>query len=131
MFPIGPIIEIIGSVLNKVIPNADDRAKAQEEITRKLIENEAAIYDAMKTVMAADAASDSWMTRNARPAVVFWCLGMMTWLVISPAFGLLAPTIEALKAIPSDMWSVVMISIGGYILGKSGVDIAKVVKGKQ
>ena len=131
MFPIGPIIEIIGSVLNKVIPNADDRAKAQEEITRKLIENEAAIYDAMKTVMAADAASDSWMTRNARPAVVFWCLTMMTWLVISPAFGLLAATIAALKAIPSDMWNVVMISIGGYILGKSGVDIAKVVKGKQ
>lgn len=130
MFPIGPIIEIIGSVLNKVIPNADDRAKAQEEITRKLIENEAAIYDAMKTVMAADAASDSWMTRNARPAVVFWCLAMMTWLVISPAFGLLAATIAALKAIPSDMWNVVMISIGGYILGKSGVDIAKVVKGK-
>ena len=53
MFPIGPIIEIIGSVLNKVIPNADDRAKAQEEITRKLIENEAAIYDALHTGMAA------------------------------------------------------------------------------
>ena len=114
--------------MNKVIPNADDRAKAQEEITRKLIENVAAIYDAMKTVMAADAASDGWMTRNARPAVVFWCLGMMTWVVASPIFDLQAATIQAVTAIPAPLWSLASYGIGAYILGKSGVDVAKALK---
>lgn len=124
------IIELLLPILNKFIPDADKRAEASEAITKQLLENQAALYDGMKTVMAADAASESWMTRNARPAVVYWCLSMMTWLIISPIFDLQTATIKSINAIPDNMWNVVLVSIGGYILAKSGVDIAKAVKGK-
>ena len=84
----------------------------------------------MKTVMAADASSESWMTRNARPTVVFWCLGMMTWVVISPVFGLQTSTIQAVSAIPESLWSLAAYGIGAYIIGKSGEVIVKAIKGK-
>jgi hypothetical protein len=95
-----------------------------------LIANQAAIYDAMKEVMAADAASESVLTRNARPLVVMWCMVMITWVVLSPVFGLQTETIDAIKAVPGDLWNLVMVGIGGYILAKTVTDGIKASKSK-
>lgn len=122
------IIAAISGILTRIIPDPDKRMEAEAEIQKALIANQAAIFDAMKSVMVADAQSEGWMTRNARPLTVFWCLGMMTWVVISPIFGLQAATIKSVAAIPSELWSMSAAGIGAYILGKSGVDIAKALK---
>lgn len=127
---LGPIADVVGKALDKFIPDANVKAQAEAEIRRQLSENQAVIFGSMKEVMAADAQSESWMTRNARPFTVFWCLGMMTWVVVSPIFGLQNATIASLKAIPSDLWNMSAVGIGAYILGKTGIDIAKQVKGK-
>lgn len=122
------IIAAISGVLEKIIPDPDKRIEAETQIQKALMESQAAIYDAMKSVMVADAASEGWMTRNARPIVVFWCLGMITWVVISPMFGLQTSTINAIKAVPSDLWNLVMVGIGGYILAKSVTDGMKALR---
>jgi len=122
------IIAAISGVLNKIIPDPDKRLEVESEIQKALLASQAAIYDAMKGVMVADAASEGWLTRNARPIVVMWCLGMITWVVASPMFGLQGPTIAAIKSVPSDLWNLVTVGIGGYILAKSAVDVAKAIK---
>jgi hypothetical protein len=122
------IISSISGVLTRIIPDADKRMEVEGEIQRALIANQSAIYDAMKEVMAADSASESMLTRNARPIVVMWCLVMITWVVVSPMFGLQVATIAAIKAVPSDLWNLVMVGIGGYILAKSVTDAVKAVK---
>ena len=122
------IIGVVMKVLERIIPDPDKRIEAETLVTKAMLENKSAIYEAMKSVMAADAASEGWMTRNARPAVVFWSLAMMTWVVFSPIFGMQEPTIAALKAIPSDMWNVAMVGIGGYILAKTVTDTVKAAK---
>lgn len=122
------IVTAISTVLARVIPDPDKRMQVELEIQKALLSSQSAIYDAMKTVMAADAASEGWATRNARPIVVFWCLSMITWVVISPMFGLQEATIGAIKAVPSDLWNLVMVGIGGYILAKSVTDAVKAVK---
>lgn len=122
------IIASISGILARIIPDPDKRMQAEVEIQRALYANQSAIYDAMKSVMAADAASEGWATRNARPIVVFWCLGTISWVIISPMFGLQAATITAIKAVPGDLWNLVMVGIGGYILAKSVTDAVKAVK---
>jgi hypothetical protein len=124
------IIASISGILNKIIPDADKRIEVQAEIERALIANQSAIYDAMKEVMAADAGSESVLTRNARPLVVMWCLIMITWVVVSPMFGLQTETIDAIKAVPGDLWNLVMVGIGGYILAKTVTDGIKASKSK-
>lgn len=125
---LGPVADVIGKALDKFFPDANKRAEVQAEVERALIANQAAIMGSMKEVMVADAASEGWMTRNARPMTVFWCLGMMTWVVMAPLFGVQAATIASIKAIPSELWNLSAYGIGAYILGKSGVDIAKAIK---
>ena len=130
LFDLGlePVADVVGKALDKFFPDANKRAEVQAEVERALIANQAAILSSMKDVMVADAASEGWMTRNARPMTVFWCLGMMTWVVLAPIFDLQAQTIDSIKAIPSELWNLSAYGIGAYILGKSGVDIAKAIK---
>jgi hypothetical protein len=125
---LGPVADVVGKALDKFFPDANKAAEAKLEVEKALIANQAMIFGSMKEVMAADAASEGWMTRNARPMTVYWCLGMMTWVVVAPIFGLQAQTIASIKAIPMELWNLSAYGIGAYILGKSGVDIAKAIK---
>jgi hypothetical protein len=125
------LVPSIINIIGRAVPDANKRMEIQQEITKLLIESQGQLTNAMKDVMVADAASEGWMTRNARPMTVYWCLAMMTWVVIAPIFGLQDATIKAVTAIPEQLWSLSAYGIGAYILGKSGVDIAKAVAGKK
>lgn len=128
MNPISAILEIIAPIIKRLIPDPEKQAEIQVELTKAITQNQSAIFDAMKTVMAADAASEGWMTRNARPLTVFWCLGMMTWVVLSPIFSLQDATIKSISAIPSELWNMSAAGIGAYIVGKSLVEGMKALK---
>ena len=113
------ILPALMPLLNKLITDPQQQAKAQEEITKAIMGQQAEIMTAMKDVMVADSQSESWLVKNARPVTVFWCLGAMTWIVaIAPALGLVDATLSALKAVPDTLWNVILVGIGGYTLAR-------------
>jgi len=113
------IIKLVLPVFDRLIPDVNAREKAKEELTKTLLENQTAIMSAMKDTMAADAASESWLTRSARPIVVLWSLGMITWVVLSPIFNLQTATLTALGGVPASLWNLVSVGIGGYMLART------------
>lgn len=113
------IIKLVLPVFDKLIPDVNAREKAKEELTKTLLENQTAIMSAMKDTMAADAASESWLTRSARPIVVMWSLAMITWVVLSPIFNLQTATLTALSGVPDSLWNLVSVGIGGYMLART------------
>ncbi len=122
------LLQAVGPILARVIPDPKAQAEAQAELIKAVSENQSAIMGAMADVMKADAASDSWMTRNARPTVVYWSLTMITGFMIASLFGAGPDLTAAFKGIPQQLWDMTTYGIGAYILGKSGVDIAKAVR---
>lgn len=121
---LGPISEILG----RIIPDPNKRIELENEITKVMLSNQSALMDAMKSVMVADAQSEGWLTRNARPATVVWGLSMVTWLgVVAPSLGIGNEAITAIKQVPSDLWNLVTVGIGAYMLGKTGETIANSV----
>jgi roadblock/LC7 domain-containing protein len=118
LFPV--LMQVLGPVLQKVIPDEGKRAEAQAEMQRAMLDQQADLNKAMADVMKADASSESAMARNARPVVVYWALAMITWVgVVSPMIGLQAETISALKGVPEDLWSLLSVGIGAYMLARS------------
>jgi holin (3TMs family) len=113
------LLPLITKVFDKAIADPNERLKAQQELTNLLIENQGKIFDGMKEVMAADATSESPLTRNARPIVVYWSLGVITLIVIGGVFGFAAPILDALKAVPDKLWDLMTYGIGAYVLGRS------------
>ena len=113
-------MQVLGPVLSIVIPDEGKRAEAQAELQRALLEQQGDLNKAMANVIEADAASESAMARNARPVVVYWALAMITWVgVASTMIGLQAETIAVLKGVPEDLWSLLSVGIGAYMLDRS------------
>ena len=114
------LLGAIGPILQKVLPDEGKRMEVQLELQKALIDQQGDLNKAMADVMKADAASESPWARNARPAVVFWALAMITWVgVASPMLGLQAEVVNALKGVPAELWSLLSVGIGAYMLARS------------
>lgn len=125
------ILKFLLPVVARFIPDPVQQAQAQAEMTKALLENEQALMQGMAQVMQADAASESWLTRNARPLVVVWGLVMLTFVVIlAPALGIQAEVVAGLTGIPSELWTIVTVGTGMWIGGRTIEKAAANLKGK-
>lgn len=98
MFPLTALLEVGGKLIDKLIPDPEAKAKAQLELAKMAqdgelakMANETAVYKAeQENVTArwtADAATDSWLSKNIRPmSLVAIFIGYFLFALMS-AFG--------------------------------------------
>jgi hypothetical protein len=79
-------------------------------------------------VIQAEAKSDSWMASNWRPILMltFTAIVAVNWLIL-PVVSWFGPHLVPL-VLPPDMWDLLKIGVGGYIVGRSGEKIASSLK---
>ena len=79
-------------------------------------------------VIQAEAKSDSWMASNWRPILMltFTAIVAMNWLIL-PVVSWFGPHLVPL-VLPPDMWALLKIGVGGYIVGRSGEKITNIMK---
>ena len=93
--------------------------KFKESLTTSLIDYSKTILEQQASIVKAEAQSGSWLTRNWRP------ITMLTFVVIIANNYILYPYLSLFwdKApalpIPADMWSLLKIGLGGYVVGRS------------
>jgi hypothetical protein len=94
--------------------------KARYEFQAKQAEAEASITQSAASTIKAESESESWMARNWRPALMFLIMALLGYNFM------LAPIIQSLgiklliTPLPNDMWTLLTISVGGYVAGRSG-----------
>ncbi|WCS27750.1 holin family protein [Methylobacterium sp. NMS14P] len=114
------LLDTLGPVLQKVLPDAGRRLQVRPELQKALIEQQADLGHTMAEVMKAEPGSESPLARNARPITVLWALAMITRVgVVSPMVGLQVEVVSALKGAPAELWSLLTVGIGVYMLARS------------
>lgn len=95
MIPLAAIFDVGMKVLDKVIPDPEARAKAQAELIKvqqegRLAELQADSVEAQELTkrLQADMASDSWLSKNIRPATLIYILTAYLAMVVMDAAGL-------------------------------------------
>lgn len=122
------LVSLILPVVDKLIPDPVKRAEAQKEIIKTISGSEDRIYDAMKEVMVADSTSDSKYTKNARPTLVYWSLGMVSLIIFLAPFGYDKSILLSLSKIPAELWQLMTVGVGLFTLGRSGEKIMRTYK---
>lgn len=70
---VGPIFDLIGTVIDRLVPDKAAAEKAKLEMAAALQTQEYQIQIEQIRVNAAEAASTSWFTSGARPAIMWVC----------------------------------------------------------
>lgn len=113
------ISSLVGSVIDKAVP---DKGKAEElkaQITLAAMNEGAKELEGAIKVITAEAQGESWLQRNWRPLLMLWFAGLVGahWLGFTP------------PNLPSDvvinLLDIVQVGVGGYVLGRSAEKVTK------
>ena len=133
--PVKDFITSVGATVRSFVTTDVDRLKAEQALAElqasfqiRLAELDTDWAKAQAGVVTAEVQSQSWAARNWRPITMLTFTFIIAWdYIIAPIFSLAA------LAIPPDMWELIKIGMGGYIIGRSAEkvlpDIVTAVKG--
>ena len=131
---IGSVVEKVLGIVDKSIPDKDLAAKMKQEIELLVTQLDYNSLDkeiqAKADVLIAEIKGQSALQRNWRPIL------MLTIVAIVANNYLLYPylTLFGFKAttliLPTELWNLMTLGVGGYILGRSGEKIVSSWRGK-
>ena len=121
---------ILGDVVKRILPEDKDKAaEIERELSMQLMMNSATVEKAAADVILAEAKSDSWLASSWRPILMLVITAIVAWNL------LFAPLIELAVALitndqiplaidlPSELWTLLTVGVGGYVMGRSGEKI--------
>ncbi len=99
----------------------------QSDVMAMSLDYESKLNDAKSNIIIAEAQGSSWMQRNWRPTLMLTIVAIVAnnyiiypYLVL---FGIPATPLE----LPDELFTLMQIGVGGYIVGRSAEKIAKTV----
>jgi hypothetical protein len=114
----------VDNVLGRFFEDKDQAAKAAQELRIAMLEHEQTAQKVARDVVVAEANSKHWVTSAWRP------ITMLTFVAIVANNYILAPYLDLffeaglVLEMPDQLWSLIQIGLGGYVLGRSGEKIA-------
>ena len=129
MIPSALLIEVGARILDKIIPDKDARAKAQEELLKTANDQEFQLALAQIEVNKEEAKSESLFKSGWRPAIGWTCtLGLIYNFVLYP-FLLWLVAITGSTIVPPPLISDILMELVFALLGLGGLRTYEKVKG--
>jgi len=118
------LFPILEKTLDRVLPDTVQKDKVRAELQTALLANSAELERTAANIIMSEANGESWLQRNWRPMlmVLFGVIIANNFLIV-PIFN--TPTAD----IPPDMWDLLKLGLGGYVLGRSAEKGIRVWKG--
>jgi hypothetical protein len=118
MDPVTGIANVISGIIDK-FPSGDAKIQAQTQLSEMVITGQIQQLVAQTGVISAEAASSNKLTSSWRPMLMY------TFMAIIANNYILAPYLQAMfhfglqLQIPPDMWELLKLGVGGYVVGRS------------
>lgn len=119
------LLDIGSKILDKIFPDPTQKAEAQAKLLALQQAGELKELDAAMQIITAEARSEHWLVSAWRP------ITMLTFVFIIANNYILYPYLslfwEAAPAleIPADMWDLLKLGLGGYVMGRTGEKMMK------
>lgn len=127
---IGQILGPVLGVVDKAVKDKDLAAQLKNSITEQVLSNEQELIKQQGEIVKAEAQGESWLQRNWRPILMLSIVAIVVNnYLLAPylaAFGVTNVVLE----LPEELFTLMSIGVGGYVVGRSGEKIAKGLNNK-
>jgi len=118
---VSPITDLVG----KAIPDKDLAAQLSTQIEALIINADTSVVTEQAGVIKAEAQGESWLQRNWRPItmMVFVAIVANNFIIAPYAQGIVHESVSL--PTPPDLWELIKIGLGGYVVGRSAEKMVK------
>jgi hypothetical protein len=131
---IGTLVSKIFDTVDKAVEDKDLKNQLKAEIQQQVLALDYTTLqkeiEAKAKIVISEAQGHSWLQRNWRPLLMTCFIAIIAWNYIAvPVLGCFFELHPA--NIPPDMWDLLKIGTGGYLVGRTGEKIANAVLKKN
>ena len=110
----GPLLKGLFDIVDQSVEDKDQAARIKALLQQKVLDGQMKEIEAAAQIIVAEANGESWLQRNWRPVTMLTFVTIIANnYIVAPLFG--TPSAE----VPPDMWDLIKIGLGGYVVGRS------------
>ena len=127
---VAPLAKILFNTIEKSVPDKDLQEKLKAQLQTQLLQSNTAELQAAAKIVEAEAKA-GWFSASWRPLLMYVLIFILEWnYIIGPVIKLMIGTVITFE-LPGDVWTLLQIGLGGYVVGRSGESIARSLANKQ
>ena len=121
---IAPLAKILFSTIEKCVPDKDLQEKLKAQLNQQLLQSSTEELKAAASIVEAEAKA-GWFTASWRPLLMYVLIFILVWnYILGPVIKIFTGSIITFE-LPGDVWTLLQIGLGGYVVGRSGESIAR------
>ena len=126
---VAPLAKMLFSTIDKAIPDKDQAEKLKFQLNQQLLKSSTEELKAAASIVEAEAKSN-WFVSSWRPLLMYVLIFILIWnFIFGPIIKIIFGSVITFE-LPGDVWTLLQIGLGGYVVGRSGESIARTLANK-
>ena len=126
---VAPLAKILFNTIEKAVPDKDLQEKLKAQLQTQLLQSHTQELKAAASIIEAEAKA-GWFASSWRPLLMYVLIFILIWnYVIGPVIKIFMGAVITFE-LPGDVWSLLQIGLGGYVLGRSAESVARTMANK-
>jgi len=121
---VAPLAKMLFSTIDKAIPDKDLAERLKFQLNEQLLKSSTEELKAAASIVEAEAKSN-WFVSSWRPLLMYVLIFILVWnYILGPIIKIVLGSVITFE-LPGDVWTLLQIGLGGYVVGRSGESIAR------
>ena len=127
---IAPLAKMLFSTVDKAVADKDLAEKLKSQLNTQLLQSSTQEFKAAAAIVEAEAKAN-WFAASWRPMLMYVLIFILVWnYIVGPIVKVFTGSVITFE-LPSDVWTLLNIGLGGYVVGRSGESIARALANKN
>ena len=121
---IAPLVKILFSTIEKAVPDKDLQERLKAQLNEQLLKSSTEELKAAASIVEAEAKA-GWFVASWRPLLMYVLIFVLVFnYIFAPVIKMISGHIVGFE-LPGDVWTLLQIGLGGYVVGRSSESIAR------
>jgi len=127
---VAPLAKILFNTVDKAVADKDLAAKLKADLQTQMLQSHTQELQAAAKIVEAEAKA-GWFASSWRPLLMYVLIFILIWnYILGPVFKFLFGAIITIE-LPGDVWTLLQIGLGGYVVGRSAESVARTIANKN
>jgi hypothetical protein len=126
---VAPLAKILFNTVDKAVADKDLAAKLKADLQTQMLQSHTQELTAAAKVIEAEAKA-GWFASSWRPLLMYVLIFILIWNYVLGPVILFFFKASITITLPGDVWTLLQIGLGGYVVGRSAESVARTMANK-